>query len=101
MGKLPNHAHIEIKAGQRTGEDKLLFPRGHEVGWLNIQTNKPNAKFSVSIADPLGNEVIKKSYDGTSGKFGERISLQLTDSNYIIKVDKESGDADAFDIFLD
>jgi hypothetical protein len=101
MGKQTNHAHIEIKEGQRTGQDKVLLPRGHEVAWLNIQTNKPGAKFSVSVADPLGNEVIKKSYDGTTNKFGERISLQLTDSNYIINVEKESGDADTFDVFLD
>lgn len=100
MGKLPNHAHIEIKEG--SGQDQIVFPRGHEIGWLNVQANKPgNHKFSVSIADPLGNEVYKKSFEGTSNKFGERISLQLTDSNYIIKVAKEGGDADAFDVFLD
>lgn len=101
MGKLPNHAHIEIKEGSRSGEDKVVMGRAAEVAWLNIQTNKPGAKFSVSVADPKGNEVLKKSYDGTSDRFGERVALQLVDSYYTIKVEKENGQADAFDVFLE
>ncbi len=100
MGKLPNHAHIEIAEGQRSGQDKVMLPRGGKVDWLNIQTNKPGAKFSVSVVDPVGNEILKKSYEGTSNRFGERVSLPTTDTDYIVKVDSESG-AKGFDIFLE
>lgn len=101
MKKQLNQAHIELKDGARRGQDKVTLDRGGNVEWLNVHSNKPGAKFDLKVTDQFGNTVIeKKGNTGEGKRFGERISLPLTDSYYNVEVDNVEG-ADQLDVFLD
>lgn len=100
MPKQLNQAHITISA-LKAGSDKLMVDRGQTVEWLNIHTDVPKSKFNLQIKDQLGNIVIEKKVDtGETNRFGERISLPMTDSYYEAVVTGVEN-AKVIDCFLD
>lgn len=101
MPKQLNQAHIELKAGIKSGQDKVAFARGSKAEWLNVYSDKPNAKLVLKVKDEWGNIVIQRDVNtGESKNFGERVSLDLTDSYYNVEVEDVTG-ADQVDVFLD
>lgn len=101
MKRQLNQAHIQLKNGARRGQDQVTLDRGGTAEWLNVHSNKPGAKFDLKMTDQFGNTVVeKKGMTGETKRYGERISLPLTDSYYNIEVDNVEG-ADELDVFLD
>lgn len=96
-----NQAHLEFKQGVRDGKSKVTLDRGKTVEWLNVYSNKPGAKLELKVTDEWGNEVISRKVDtGDTKNFGERISLELSDSYYNVEVKNLEG-AEEVDVFLD
>lgn len=94
-----NQAHIEVK--QKAGSDRVMVDRGSTVDWLNIHSDKPKAKFDITIKNQLGQVVLeRKQVTGESNRYGERINLDMSDSYYDVEVSNVEG-AEKLDVFLD
>lgn len=78
-----------------------MLDRGSTAEWLNIHSDKPKAKFDVKITNQLGQTVLeRKGVTGETNRYGERVSLELSDSYYNVEVSNVEG-ADKLDVFLD
>lgn len=101
MKKQFNQAHIELGEHARQGSDKVMLDRGKSVEWLNVHSDKPKAKFDLKVIDQMGNVVLeRKNMTSETNRYGERVSLPVSDTYYTIQVDNVEG-ARTIDAFLD
>lgn len=97
-GRLLNHAPIELKKGQNSGEARVTL-NDKKIGMLHGVT-KPGAEFDVVIKDLRGNEQARHHFKAANERFGKRIDLELPDDMYVIVAEEVKG-ADKIDIFVE
>lgn len=95
-----NQAHLEFSGDKDYGEQEILLD-SKEIGMLHTQSDNPDAEFDITIEDSAGNEQLsRKGCKNPTGRWGERVDLQLTDSYYKIKLANVKN-AKSIDIFAE
>jgi len=94
----PRHSHIEIVDRADKGESEA-FVNDKKIGMIHTQAD-PKAEFDLIIEDKLGCEQLRKKVYNPTGRWGERIDLELTDNQFKVKVENVKN-AKVIDVFLE
>ena len=94
----PRHAHYELGQNENTGEKNVILDN-KKIGTIHTVSD-PKAEFDIVIEDNLGNEKLRKKVSNPTGRWGERIDLELTDNYQTIRVENVKN-TKRIDIFLE
>jgi len=100
MDRQPNQVHLEFDEKKNSGEQEVILNK-KKIGMLHSQVDNPDASFDLVIEDKAGNEKLRRNEcKNPTGRWGERINLDLTDNYYNVKIENVKG-AKTVDIFLE
>ena len=94
----PSHAHIEIAEKADCGEAGV-FLQDKKIGMIHTQAD-PKAEFDLVVEDNAGNEQLRKKVSNPTGRWGERIDLEVTDNQFKVRVENVKN-AKVVDVFIE
>ena len=98
MSQLMNHAHIELAEKSDRGEAEVLL-QDKKIGMIHTQTN-PKAEFDLVVEDRAGNEQLRRKVSNPTGRWGERVDVELTDDYHRVRVENVKN-AKVIDVFVE
>lgn len=94
----PNHAHIELAEKADRGEAEVLL-QDKKIGIIHTQAD-PKAEFNLVVEDQAGNEQLRKKVSNPTGRWGERVDLEVTDNQFKVRVENVKN-AKVVDVFIE
>ena len=94
----PRHAHLEIAERADKAEAEILL-QDKKIGMIHTQAD-PKAEFDLVVEDRNGNEQLRKKVSNPTGRWGERVDVELTDDYHRVRVENVRN-AKVIDVFVE
>ena len=94
----PSHAHIQLADKSDRGEADVML-QDKKIGMIHTQAD-PKAEFDLVVEDQVGNEQFRKKVSNPTGRWGERIDMEVTDNQFKVKVENVKN-AKVIDVFIE
>lgn len=94
----PRHAHIELAEKSNRGEAQVLLS-DKKIGMIHTKAD-PKAEFDLVVEDQAGNEQLRKKVSNPTGRWGERVDVELTDDYQKVRIENVKN-AKVVDVFME
>jgi len=94
----PRDADLEIADRADRAEAEVALS-DKKIGMIHTQSS-PEAEFDLVVEDRAGNEQLRRKVSNPTGRWGERVDLEVTDNQFKVKVENLKN-AKVVDVFIE